>query len=207
LPAVVVGAGLAVELPGLPRTGPALARRLLARGLIYVFLAGIILGATICSRKTSSALPTSGLNPFSESPVIGEFLNKSSGPQDTVAVLGSEAQIYYYSRRRAATGYIYTYGLMDGQPYNRRMQTEMTTEIENSGPKFLVVVNSRTSWLSSPQADQWIITWINDYTKSRYHLVGIADIRGDGTVYRWHGEAAAYQPSKKTDLIFVFEKK
>ena len=148
-----------------------------------------------------------GLNPFPESPVIGAFILENSGPQDTVAVLGSEPQIYYYSRRRAATGYIYTYGLMDGQPYNRRMQQEMAREVENAAPKFFVMVNSRASWLSSPRADQWIITWINDYARSRYNLVGVADIRPDGTVYRWHGEAAKYQPSKKTDLIFVFERK
>ena len=212
LPAVAVGAGLAVEsfrawLKN--RSGAGTAGFLTFVALSIVFLAGIIPQSDYLFKKDPVRLSRNlyGLNPFPESPVIGEFLNKNSGPQDTVAVLGSEAQIYYYSRRRAATGYIYTYGLMDGQPYNRRMQTEMAAEIENAGPRFFVVVNSRTSWISSPQADQWIITWINDYTKSRYNLVGIADIRMDGTVYRWYGEAASYQPSKKTDLILVFQRK
>ena len=212
LPAVAVGAGLAVHtlygwLEG--RSGAGLAGFLTFVALSVAFLAGIIPQAGYLFRDDPVRLSRSlyGLNPFPESPVIGEFIRKNSGPQDTVAVLGSEAQIYYYSRRRAATGYIYTYGLMDGQPYNRRMQTEMATEIENAGPRFFVMVNSRTSWLSSPQADQWIFTWINDYTKSHYKLVGVADIRPDETVYRWYGEAASYQPSKKTDLVLVFEKK
>ncbi len=212
LPALAIGAGLAVQaLRGWleSRTGAGSAGFLTFVVLSIVFISGLIPQSDYLFRGDPVGLSRRlyGLNPFPESPVIGEFLQNNSGPQDTIVVLGSEAQIYYYSRRRAATGYIYTYGLMDGQPYNRRMQEEMAREVENAGPRFLVFVNVRTSWLSSPSADPWIINWMNDYTKTRYNLVGIADIRPDETVYRWYGEAAAYQPSKKTDLILVFERK
>lgn len=212
LPAVAVGAGLALEAFRAwleTRSGAGLAGFLTFLAASVAFLLGIVPQSDYLFKTDPVRLSRNlyGLNPFPESSVIGEFLNKNSGPQDTIAVLGSEAQIYYYSRRRAASGYIYTYGLMDGQPYNRRMQEEMAREVESAGPRFFVMVNSRTSWLSSPQADQWIITWINDYTSSRYNLVGIADIRPDETVYRWYGEVASYQPSKKTDLVLVFERK
>lgn len=212
LPAVAVGAGLALEsLRGWlrERTGAGLAGFVSILAVSAAVLLGIVPLSDYLFKTDPDRLSRNlyGLNPFPESPVIGEFIHKNSGAGDTIAVLGSEAQIYYYSRRRAATGYIYTYGLMDGQPYNRRMQEEMAREVENAGPRFFVMVNSRTSWLSSPTADQWIITWINDYTRSRYNLVGIADIRPDETVYRWYGEAASFQPSKKTDLILVFERR
>ena len=54
-----------------------------------------------------------GTNPFPESVKIGDYIREHSNPDDKIAVLGSEPQIYFYSKRLSATGYIYTYGLME----------------------------------------------------------------------------------------------
>ena len=56
-------------------------------------------------------------NPFVESIRIADYLREHTSPNDTIAVLGSEPQIYFYSHRHSATGYIYTYGLMEPQKY------------------------------------------------------------------------------------------
>jgi len=47
-------------------------------------------------------------------------------------VLGSEPQIYFYSGRRSATGYLYMYSLTEEQKYALRMQKEMIGEIEKT---------------------------------------------------------------------------
>lgn len=59
---------------------------------------------------------TYGLNPFPESLEIGRFIRENSAENDRIAVIGSEPQIYFYSDRRAATGHIYTYALMEDLP-------------------------------------------------------------------------------------------
>jgi hypothetical protein len=41
-----------------------------------------------------------------------------------IADLGSEPEIYFYAHLHSATGYIYTYGLMDEQKYAWTMQRE-----------------------------------------------------------------------------------
>src|SRR5262249_47493222 len=69
-------------------------------------------------------------SPFVESIRIAEHLRKHTSPSDTIAVLGSEPQIYFYSDRHSATGYIYGYGLMEAQKYASQMQQEMIREIE-----------------------------------------------------------------------------
>ena len=69
-------------------------------------------------------------NPFLESVRIGTYLREHTEPGDTIAVLGSEPEIYFYSHRHSATGYIYTYGLMEPQKYAQQMQQEMIREIE-----------------------------------------------------------------------------
>ncbi len=61
-----------------------------------------------------------GANPFPESLRIAEFIRNNSRPDDTVAVIGSEPQIYFYSGRRSATSYIYMYPLMETHTLRRR---------------------------------------------------------------------------------------
>ena len=120
---------------------------------------------------------TYGLNPFLECPVIADYLQKNTNPEDTIAVLGSEPEIFFDARRNSATGYIYTYGMMEPQPLARRMQEEMSREIESSRPRYLLVVNVESSWL--PQNNERLIfQWLQPYLSSNYRCVGVADIFG-----------------------------
>src|SRR5262249_39654534 len=73
-------------------------------------------------------------NPFLEAVRISDYIREHTEPEDTIAVLGSEPEIYFYSHRRSATGYIYTYGLMEPQKYAHQMQQEMIHEVENAHP-------------------------------------------------------------------------
>lgn len=129
-----------------------------------------------------------GLNPFPESLEVARFINENSHESDQIAVIGSEPQIYFYSKRRSATGHLYTYALMESQPYARVMQEEMIREIESVKPKFMVFVNVQTSWLQTAKSDKHIFKWFNSYRRNHYELAGIAQISPDGTQYAWNEE-------------------
>src|SRR5437773_12198608 len=86
-------------------------------------------------------------SPFPGSLRIAEYVREHTRPDDTIAVLGSEPQIYFYSQRRSATGYIYAYGLMEPQKYARQMQEEMMGEIERARPMYLLSVVVKDSWM------------------------------------------------------------
>src|SRR5207245_4663986 len=90
---------------------------------------------------------TYGANPFPEALEIARRIAADTAPDDRVAVLGSEPEIFFYSGRRSATGYIYMYGLMESQPYAARMQQTAIKEIEASAAKYLVYVDVPFSWL------------------------------------------------------------
>jgi hypothetical protein len=117
-----------------------------------------------------------GSNPFPESVRIGDYVREHTAPDDTIAVLGSEPQIYFYSHRRSATGYIYTYGLMEPQKYARQMQEEMIREIELARPKYLISVAIDVSWFRRSDSEQLIFTWANDYLSQHYSVVGFVNI-------------------------------
>ena len=93
-----------------------------------------------------------------------------------VAVIGSEPQIYFYAKRLSATGYIYTYELMEPTPFALQMQQEMCREIEAAKPEFMVFVHVDSSWLAEPNSSRFIYQWAGQYVESYYHPVGLADI-------------------------------
>ncbi len=156
---------------------------------------------------TLASRTTYGLNPFPESLEIARYINERTTKDDRIAVIGSEPQIYFYSRRRAATGYIYTYALMEDHHLAPKMQQEMIQEIESARPKYLIFVNIPTSWLAGPESATHILEWSERYRDEFYEVAGIIDIVSwDRTLYRWDEEAIGYTP--KSDFwLAVFVRK
>jgi hypothetical protein len=148
-----------------------------------------------------------GPNPFPESLKIAEYIKANSSSNDTIAILGSEPQIFFYADRRSATSYVYAYPLMEPHPYALQMQNEMIQQIEAAKPKFLIFVNVPTSWLAKPTSEKLIFDWFQQYHQQYYRQVGIIDIVSiDRTIYRWNENAIKYTPLSKSWLV-VFERK
>jgi hypothetical protein len=137
-----------------------------------------------------------GTNPFVESPLIGEKIRGMTAEGERVAVVGSEPQIYFYAHRPPATGYLYTYSLVEDQPYAATMRDEMIAEITRSRPRVIVYVNTPTSWLLRPKSDLSIFRWMEEYAvKEGYRVEGIVDvISPTQTVSLWGEDAARYTP-------------
>jgi hypothetical protein len=146
-----------------------------------------------------------GANPFPESVQVGRYIREHTAPGDRIAVIGSEPQIYFYAGRRSATGYIYTYPLMELQPYATAMQQQMIREIENAAPRYLVFVRASSSWLVRDNSDRTIFGWFAQYQRS-FKRVGVVDIGSRReTIYRWDGDALGYAPRSDTWMM-VFER-
>ena len=148
-----------------------------------------------------------GVNPFPESLEIARYIEANSAPGDRIAVFGSEPQIYFYAKRRSATGHIYTYALMEDQPYALEMQRQMIREIESSDPEYLVFIKVPSSWLAGPRSNRLIFKWFNEYRKERYEKTGQVDILSlEKTDYIWGEEAVGKRPRSEF-FVDVFRKK
>lgn len=144
-----------------------------------------------------------GGNPFPEALPIADYIRQNTAENSAIAVLGSEPEIYFYAHRHSATGYIYTYGLMEEQKYALKMQQQMISEIEASRPQVLVWVNVRSSWLPHQHSEGLILSWAEKYVHDHYRLTGVADIHAASTDYRWGDSASTYQP-RSNSVVFVF---
>ena len=186
LPAVSLLAGVAIS-----KLTAILQRRLILIKFIPLLLFAVALSLPILLDKkiffNVSPNQACGLiypqNPFLESLRIGSYVREHTEPGDTIAVLGSEPEIYFYSHRHSATGYIYTYGLMEPQKYAQQMQQEMIREIEAARPKYLISVAVVYSWLRRPDSEQAIFTWANEYMTESYAPAAFVNIKPTETDY------------------------
>ena len=64
------------------------------------------------------------LNPVA----VAKYLNSNTSPDDKIAVLGSEPEIFFLSHRRSASGYVCLYSLTEPQPLAPQMQKNSLTE-------------------------------------------------------------------------------
>jgi len=144
-------------------------------------------------------------SPFPESIRVADYVREHTTPDDKIAVLGSEPQIYFYSHRHSATGYIYTYALMEPQKYARQMQEEIIREIEGVHPKYLVSVVMNDSWLERSQSDRLIFTWANEYTTQDYVPAGFVNITPTEADY-YFGDIPQSVGTLK-NYILIYERK
>lgn len=201
LPAVALLVGAAVG--STPHRSLALAVLVAAIGLYAVRERHYLF--SMSPRELSRAMY--GTNPFVEAEEIGKYIKDRTGPEDRIAVVGSEPEIYFYADRKAATGYIYTYALMEPQPFAGTMQAEMIREIEASHPRYLVFVNIDHSWLMRPLSDQRIVVWTPDYVGHCYDLVGVADIFSEEkSNVLWDDASSAYA-AQSQNLVYTFRRK
>jgi 4-amino-4-deoxy-L-arabinose transferase-like glycosyltransferase len=145
-------------------------------------------------------------NPFIESLAVAGYIREHTTKGARIAVLGSEPQIYFYAQRHSATGYIYTYALMEAQPNALKMQHEMIREIETVRPEYLVYVSYGFSWIFHPDSNRTIIRWFDDYAGRFYEQVGVVQMNSIGeTEYLWDGAAKNQKPAGQ--YITVYKRK
>ena len=97
-----------------------------------------------------------GLNPFPESLAIANHIRRTSRPEESVFIVGSEPQILFHAQRRSATRYIFFYPLTGDYPDARERQQEVIDEVRAARPRYVVWVDVVTSLLRTPQSESLV---------------------------------------------------
>jgi hypothetical protein len=151
---------------------------------------------------------TYGTNPFLAAMKAAEYVRQNSPEDARIAVLGSEPEIYFYARRRSATGYLYMYSLIVRQKYTARMQQELIHEVETNRPEYLIYADVAESWGAerdrAPQASAFL-AWVRQYAQTNYEIAGVTEV-GDSARDLWGEEAKLYKPAAR-EAIYVLKRK
>ncbi|HXG37443.1 MAG TPA: hypothetical protein VNL36_01590, partial [Bacteroidota bacterium] len=148
-----------------------------------------------------------GSNPFAESLPVAQFLKERSSPTDKIAVIGSEPQIYFYSQRRAATGYLYHYPLIERQPYAVEMREEMIRQIERASPRFLVYPQILPTWYKKHEGMVAIDDWFTTFTEQQYELVARLEYGASVSPRLITDQDSLQQPPTTITWLSIFERK
>jgi hypothetical protein len=142
--------------------------------------------------------------PFAEAMEIADYIKSHANKDDRLAVLGSEPEIYFYSGMLSATGYIYTYSLTEPQPLAGTMQQQMISEITASHPRFVVLVNIRTSWVNvrNREPNMTFYYWAQKYLSTGYQVRGVIEMQRNGSESHW-GDLQNYQPRSENRIIIL----
>jgi hypothetical protein len=183
---------------------------------LFIFLLGNLLISNdriwFASTPLAASRELYGTSPYPESVAVAKYLNSNTSPDDKIAVLGSEPEIFFLSHRRSASGYIYLYSLTEPQPVAPRMQKEFIDEIEAARPKYVVFVNLFTSWYSivlpggASQSLNSIPAWWNNYS-TNYLLAGAVKISADEpSQFIWDEKLLNYSDTTNDDILIYRRK-
>lgn len=211
LPALAILAALGADalLQRIRATSPQAARITGVALPALVFVLGVAHDrATLLERSPAeNARAVYGVNPLAEAIEIADEIARRAGPDDRIAVIGSEPQIYFYARRRAATSFIYMYPLMEPQPFAAGMQKDMIAQLDSAKPRFLVLVNVDMSWSRRPGSSTEILDWAARTVDADYRQIGLVEIPPDAPSRSVWGDAAGASAPRTKSYVAVFERR
>lgn len=147
-----------------------------------------------------------GANPFPESMEIANWLSANTRPEDEIALIGSEPQVYFYTKKKLPSRHAYFAAIVSSAPEHKEWQREFVADLEKAKPRYIVLYNHSISLLIQPNADRYVFDWANKYLTENYHVVGVADmVDGLQTNYVWKDALAGFQPRGQY-VIYTYER-
>jgi hypothetical protein len=121
-------------------------------------------------------------------------------------LIGSEPQIYFYTKKKSPSRHAYFTSVVNNVKDHKKWQREFAEGTEKANPKFVIFFNHPLSLLVQPNTDKYIFEWANKYVNSNYHLVGLVDmIEGQHSTYLWSEQIGNYKPVSQ-NIIYIYER-
>lgn len=176
--------------------------------MLTVLLSPVVLSSNLFfdPDHTQVLRKTYGMNPFPEMKEIGEYLKPNVQEGETLAIFGSEPELYFYTNTRAPSSYSYFSHLVKSGDESQQWQRDFLDSIEAKQPRYIVYLQHTVSWNADKGGAEAINGWATDYLNQNYYPVGIVDLIPDNVRYVFGNEAAGYQP-KSSGHIYVLQRR
>lgn len=149
-----------------------------------------------------------GNNPFPETMAIANWINANAKPEDGIIAMGSEPEIYFYTKRNCPSRHAYFAAIVDNVPQHKEWQREFVRDVEKAKPKYFIFYNHQISLFVQPNTDRYVFDWYNKYVTDNYKMVGLVDMMDGYTTsnYVWREQLNNYRQQSQT-AIYIFERK
>ncbi|MGZ3920901.1 MAG: ArnT family glycosyltransferase [Bacteroidia bacterium] len=148
-----------------------------------------------------------GNNPFPETAKIADYINANSKPEDNIVSIGSEPEIYFYTKKHCPSRHAYFSALVDNVAEHKEWQREFVRDVEKAKPRYVIFYNHPISLMVQAGVDHYVFDWYNKYVTENYNMIGLVDmIEGYSSNYVWKEQLNNYKPQAQ-NLIYIFERK
>lgn len=149
-----------------------------------------------------------GANPFAESPSIAEYIRKNTKEDDTIYVVGSEAQIYFYAQRKNPTRHLFFYPLTAQYGTPKLFQQESVSAVKEARPVYIIWMNIQTSlYASTPAEERYIFDSLSDMIQSDYQLDGYVLIGRHESQYHYNVSTIDPAHMRENIPIYLYKRK
>ncbi|MBI2722706.1 MAG: glycosyltransferase family 39 protein [Bacteroidetes bacterium] len=148
-----------------------------------------------------------GNNPFPETAKIADYINANSSAEDNIVAIGSEPQLYFYTKKRCPSRHAYFTALVFGSQHHAQWQREFVKDVEKANPRYVIFYNHPISLMVQPNADKYLFEWFNKFITEGYKVIGIVDMV-EGymlSTYVWHEQLETYKP-QGPNIIYIYER-
>ncbi len=148
-----------------------------------------------------------GNNPFPEAMGIANWINANTKPEDGMVVMGSEPELYFYTKKKCPSRHAYFAAIVDNVPEHKQWQREFVSDVEKAKPKYFIFFNHQISLFVQPNTDQYVFEWYNKYITENYNLIGLVDmVDGYTSTYVWREQLNNYKPQAQ-NRVYIYERK
>jgi hypothetical protein len=148
-----------------------------------------------------------GANFFSELKKIGEELDRSAGKDQTLAVMGSEPEVFVYADRESASGHLFMYPIIQNNPKVEIFRQQYLDDLEKKRPQYIVFNTLSTSW-NRYYVESTFFKQIMAFVEANYDIVGKSEAGRGGRpgVVVWNQASTEYQ-FKSENQLFIYRRK
>jgi 4-amino-4-deoxy-L-arabinose transferase-like glycosyltransferase len=126
-----------------------------------------------------------GVQVFSAADTISQYVVRQTGPEEPLYILGSEQEIYFYSKRKCLNEHITAYTLTYNFGDPRSRQKAMATALQQRQPMIIIKINQSVSLYDMPAVtpENLIFSEVFDLVQRSYMLEGAVYIKTDRNVF------------------------
>jgi len=120
-------------------------------------------------------------NPFHEMAQIGAALKKRSVPTDSIAIIGSEPELFLYSERSSALSHLFFQGVVQRHARYAQFQQQIREQLWGRKPRFVVLPGAQYEHLK----DDPLVIEIVARLQKEYHPICVVDIMENKSQITW----------------------
>jgi len=137
---------------------------------------------------------------FLIAPAVAARLKEHTAPGDLVYVAGSEPQILSYAHRFSSTRFDIAYPFIYPTPLAKGYQAEVIHDLQQRPPAAIVLVRSRSSWMTQPGTPPDFGDFLGKLLAENYEIIG--GCLFDDEQGRWHEPLARQQLARCSMILY-----